>query len=207
MTPQERKNLEDAIERLLEENYTRADIYSHLNNMGERGECDHAPRTVASPAISDEQRRAALHELDFNVMRSGCGKIYFKMNQHTLDCFWHHHYETIRTLLQAPKPDLPFEVAEKDAGRMTWNAAMKKFDGSKKAKGWRLPTKEELDLIYKNKDKFKGLNLSGSYPSGWYWSSSPYNTNDGCARVQRLSDGYQSYDLKSLGLSVRLVRS
>ncbi len=97
---------------------------------------------------------------------------------------------------------LPFEVAEADAGIMNWHDAMKCGKD-----GWRLPTVDELNLIFKNKEQFKGLDLTGSYPSGWYWSSSPGSYCDVFARVQRLSDGYQLSDSKSNGLSVRLVRS
>ena len=97
---------------------------------------------------------------------------------------------------------LPFEVAEADAGIMKWHEAMKCGKD-----GWRLPTIDELNLIYENKEQFKGLTLTGSSPSGWYWSSSPYGYIDDCARVQRLSDGIQTLSHKSYGLSVRLVRS
>ena len=97
---------------------------------------------------------------------------------------------------------LPFEVAESDAGIMNWHDAMKCGKD-----GWRLPTVNELDLIFKNRSDISGLDLTGSIPSGWYWSSSPSSFNGGCARVQRLSDGSQHFYYKSYGLSVRLVRS
>ena len=97
---------------------------------------------------------------------------------------------------------LPFEVAESDAAIMNWHDAMKCGKD-----GWRLSTIDELNLIYENKEQFKGLNLTGSDPSGWYWSSSPYYDFGGCARVQRLSDGSQDGNFESFGLSVRLVRS
>jgi hypothetical protein len=106
--------------------------------------------------------------------------------------------------LSEPKPDLPFEVAEADAGIMSWNDAMKKFDGSEKSERWRLPTKEELDLIYKNKGMFKGLDLTGSLPAGWYWSGTPgYGSH---AYDQRFSDGLQLDDFRYLDSSVRCVR-
>ena len=101
--------------------------------------------------------------------------------------------------------DLPFEVAGTDAGVMTWNEAMKKYDGTKyNSDGWRLPTKDELDLIYKNKDKIHGLNLTGSLPAGWYWSSTP--VNDSLAYDQRFSDGSQFNYFRGFGSSVRCVR-
>ena len=47
---------------------------------------------------------------------------------------------------------LPFEVAESDAGTMNWHDAMNCGKD-----GWRLPTSDELNLIFKNKEQFKGL--------------------------------------------------
>ena len=41
---------------------------------------------------------------------------------------------------------LPFEVAESDAAIMNWHDAMKCGTD-----GWRLPTVNELDLIFKNR--------------------------------------------------------
>jgi hypothetical protein len=63
-----------------------------------------------------------------------------------------------------------------------------------------------LNAIFNNKAKIAGLDVTGSDPSGWYRSSSPRSGGD-YARVQRLSDGIQDFDIKSFGLSVRLVRS
>ena len=67
---------------------------------------------------------------------------------------------------------IKIEVAEKDAPNLM------SFEGAQEyAKnlggGWRVPTKEELDLMYGNRDKIKGLNLTGSFPAGWYWSGTP----------------------------------
>ena len=60
-------------------------------------------RAALVPApVSDARRDAALHELDFNIMRDGDGKIHFKMNQYSLDQFWHRHFETVRTALSTP---------------------------------------------------------------------------------------------------------
>lgn len=99
------------------------------------------------------------------------------------------------------KTKLPFKVRKADEGIMNWYDAMKP-----RPDGWRLPTAKELNMIYENKDKIGGLNLTGSNPAGWYWSSSP-NFNDGYARIQRFSDGHQYHVNKTNGLSVRLVRS
>lgn len=82
---------------------------------------------------------------------------------------------------------------------------------------WTVPTgwsdksgaPDVLNAMFNNKSTgaFKGtFDETGSYPSGWYWSSSP-NYSIGYAEIQRLSDGGQDSGGKSHGLSVRLVRS
>jgi hypothetical protein len=66
---------------------------------------------------------------------------------------------------------------------------------------WFLPSKDELDLMYKNL-KAKGL---GNFGSGWCWSSSAYDNSD--AWAQRFSDGSQGAYLKYKANSVRAVRA
>jgi hypothetical protein len=66
---------------------------------------------------------------------------------------------------------------------------------------WFLPSKDELDLMYKNL-KYIGL---GGFSNNVYWSSSQgiYFA----AWFQRFSDGYQKSDSKKDGYLVRAVRS
>jgi hypothetical protein len=53
-------------------------------------------------------------------------------------------------------------------------------------KDWFLPSKDELNLIYRN----LRFELRGEFSMGFYWSSS--ENNDASAWSQRFSDGYQS---------------
>jgi hypothetical protein len=74
--------------------------------------------------------------------------------------------------------------------------------------GFHVPTKNELNVLYenRNKGKLKGtFNETGSAPAGWYWSSTPDHSY--LAWAQRFSDGNQ-YDgaHKYVGSSLRLVR-
>ncbi|HUZ46756.1 MAG TPA: DUF1566 domain-containing protein [Terriglobia bacterium] len=74
-------------------------------------------------------------------------------------------------------------------------------------KDWRLPTKNELNVLYQNRDKgkLKGtFNETGSYPAGWYWSSSQTYYNG--AWAQRFSDGVQHSNGRYGGSSLRCVR-
>jgi hypothetical protein len=71
-------------------------------------------------------------------------------------------------------------------------------------KDWRVPTKGELNVIFQNRDAIGGFNDSGSYPAGWYWSSSQDDGYDGWA--QRFSDGVQGGDAEDHVSSLRCVR-
>jgi len=75
-------------------------------------------------------------------------------------------------------------------------------------KDFRVPTKNELNVLYQNRDKgkLKGtFNETGSYPAGWYWSSS--QASNYFAWDQCFSDGYQYYfGYRGYGSSLRCVR-
>ena len=62
---------------------------------------------------------------------------------------------------------LDFEVYPTDLGEMTWDKAKKAC--ANLGDGWRLPTKDELNLIYENK------NVVGGFANDYYWSSTEYD--------------------------------
>ena len=68
---------------------------------------------------------------------------------------------------------------------------------------WRLPSRAELNALYNNRAAISGFDTSGSFPAGYYWSSSEYNSL--YAWYQGFSDGFQGNG-KHDGLSVRCVR-
>ena len=91
-----------------------------------------------------------------------------------------------------------FEVAQYDfIEEMNWKDA--KAACAKLGKGWRLPTKDELAVMYRYKDKI------GGFASGDYWSS-PENYGDK-AWLQSVISGSQNYYYKSTNYSVRAVRA
>jgi hypothetical protein len=99
--------------------------------------------------------------------------------------------ETYKVLEQ----HLKFEVYPKDLGEFTWNDAIKACAALKE--GWRLPTREELHLMWLNKDD--------SFAAAYYWSSSEYdNTN---AWFQNFLNGFQNFYNKNYTYYVRAVRA
>ena len=70
-----------------------------------------------------------------------------------------------------------------------------------------VPSKGELNVLWENRNQGKlagTFNETGSFPAGWYWSSSPYDTDLGWA--QRFSDGGQVNYFRDNVSSLRCVR-
>jgi hypothetical protein len=90
------------------------------------------------------------------------------------------------------------EVAELDFPKeMNWEDAKKACEAL--GKGWRLPTIDELNIMYQNKSKIS------DFENIWYWSSTEYNSS--FAWLQEFSTGGQNYYEKSSTNYVRAVRS
>ncbi|WP_273567016.1 TIR domain-containing protein [Maribacter halichondriae] len=91
-----------------------------------------------------------------------------------------------------------------DAGPMPWQDAMIIHD--QLGDGWRLPTLEELRLMYKNIGQ--GADNSGEFADGLYWSATDYDQYQ--ARLLRFRDGNTSYhynkEVESRRFLVRAVR-
>lgn len=110
----------------------------------------------------------------------------------------------------SPDTNQPMYAAPADAPMsMDFNAAAKYAKdlevGGKK--GFRVPSKAELNVMFQNREKgaLKGtFNLTGSGPAGWYWSDTPYGFN--FAYGQRFSDGYRVFYYRLNDSSVRCVR-
>ena len=90
------------------------------------------------------------------------------------------------------------EVMTEDLERTyTWDDAMKAC--SVLGDGWRLPTKDELNLLYENKEKI------GGFTSNVYWSSSVFDFN--FAVAQFFLNGGQNFNPKYSTYYVRAVRA
>lgn len=91
---------------------------------------------------------------------------------------------------------LNFEVYPEDLGEHNWKDAKKICE--KLGDGWRLPTREELHLMWLNRETI------GGFAAAYYWSSGEFNNN--YAWSQYFSSGLQYYNLKGATGYVRAVR-
>jgi len=93
--------------------------------------------------------------------------------------------------LQVAQIDFPYA--------MNWNNAKKAC--ADLGNGWHLPTRDEITILYENREKIGGLNLLTAY-----WSSSEYN--GGSAWYKHFGKGDKSgFIIKSISsISVRAVR-
>ncbi len=87
------------------------------------------------------------------------------------------------------------EVMTKDLGRMTWHEAKKACAAI--GEGWRLPTKDELNILYQQKNVAGGFGV-------YYWSSTEADKVD--AWVQDFNDGFQGSYSKSYSNYVQAIR-
>ena len=88
--------------------------------------------------------------------------------------------------------------AADEANGLEWDAAI--TAASAYGSGWHLPTKDELNRLYQQKD------VVGGFASFIYWSSTPENASND-AWCQDFRDGDDGALHKSLGFGVRAVRA
>jgi hypothetical protein len=91
---------------------------------------------------------------------------------------------------------LKFEVYPKDLGQHNWEDAKKLCEDL--GDGWRLPTKEELNLMWLHRESIRG------FAAAYYWSCSEFSLND--AWSQNFYSGSQNSSHKNLTDYVRAVR-
>ena len=81
---------------------------------------------------------------------------------------------------------------------MNWREA--KIACKKLGLGWRLPIKEELNMLYENKEEI------GGFATSYYWSSTEYDSSN--AWLQNFFNGNQSTSFIKYDFSfVRAVRA
>tara|TARA_R110001592_G_scaffold80028_5_gene238790 strand:+ start:103 stop:426 length:324 start_codon:yes stop_codon:yes gene_type:complete len=99
-------------------------------------------------------------------------------------------------LLEDRKAINGLEVSD-NLGMMNWHEA--KIACKKLGTGWRLPTKDELNMLYENMEEI------GDFALNYYWSSTEYvNSN---AWLQDFTNGFQLINVKVDYFYVRAVRA
>jgi hypothetical protein len=98
------------------------------------------------------------------------------------------------------KGDHGMIVSSKEVGSVNYDKAQKICAAYKVGNvgGWRLPSKDELNIIYQNRKHL------GDYTKGNYWSSTEEGKNS--AHVQNFANGNQSKTNKGSDCAVRAVR-
>ena len=96
------------------------------------------------------------------------------------------------------------EVAQYDFPKaMKWDVAREVCQ--KLGEGWRIPTKSEINLLYKNKNKI------GGFINDYYWSSKEYDADDydnsSKPLVKRFNDGSEMQSWKDDLRYLRAVRA
>jgi hypothetical protein len=71
---------------------------------------------------------------------------------------------------------------------------------------WRVPSKTELNVLFKNRVAIGEFDVSGRFPMSWYWSSLENPVAGKVAWAQRFSDGFQSWAGNGAEWSLRCVR-
>jgi hypothetical protein len=92
---------------------------------------------------------------------------------------------------------------------MKWNRAMEYASvlGDHGRRDWRVPSENELNVLFNNRAAIGGFVTHGLTPQSWYWSSQQDKglRPDICAVAQHFKDGEQASDYKFHKLSVRCV--
>ena len=89
------------------------------------------------------------------------------------------------------------EILDTDLGLLHWDEANTAC--ARVGSGWRLPTADELDLLFRNKETI------GGFVDSFYWGSTEVAPELPC--IQGFINGKQSKDRKTYEFHVRPVRS
>jgi hypothetical protein len=73
---------------------------------------------------------------------------------------------------------------------------------------WRLPTRNELELLFNNRAAIGGFRTASGWGAHWYWSSTEYRENQSNVWSVSFTDGAVGRSHKtSYSLSARVIRS
>ena len=108
------------------------------------------------------------------------------------------NYDSVNIIIGTPIKIGNLEVAEYAFPKMM-NWAEAKRACAALGEGWRLPNKEELNILYQNKENIRG------FVDGYYWSSTVLIKN--FAWSQRFNNGKQDWLPERLPAYVRAIRT
>ena len=128
-----------------------------------------------------------------------CKKLISDKAKMCLGCGAPGEFRIVTDIVGTPIKIGNLEVAQHDFNR-DWEYDDAKVACAKLGEGWRLPTKDELNLLYQNKDKIGGFSAAVNY-----LSSTEYN--DGDAWRQYFGNGKQYFYYKYGEYYVRAVRA
>ena len=89
------------------------------------------------------------------------------------------------------------EIMTEDLGKLNFAEATKAC--SDVGDGWRLPTKDEFNILCENREKI------GGFVTSWYWSSTELNGQ--AAWIRHAENCYEMLNQKRVTFYVRLVRT
>jgi TolB-like protein len=138
-------------------------------------------KTVSPPPAPEPAKPAAQVKQEYNIGETGpAGGIVF-YDKKQISEGWRY--------LEAAPASSEFIAGRSEAMRRSKALVV---NGRLDITGWRLPTQEELNLMYErlHKQGLGGFNDSGIFYSSYYWSSS--NDNYGYSCYQDFSNGSQS---------------
>lgn len=103
--------------------------------------------------------------------------------------------DTHRPMYTMPR-DAPLRFSFNEAAEYARYLNAEKYLGRD---DWRVPTKDELNVLFNNREA-----IGGFEDAGWYWSSTKGDYYD--ALTQHFSDGTECWNSKYLDSSLRCVR-
>jgi len=106
------------------------------------------------------------------------------------------NFNSKHILLEDRKSINGLEVSD-NLGLMSWHEAIVACKSL--GPGWRLPTKDELNMLYENKEEI------GGFANVNYWSSTEYG--NASAWKQSFGSGFQNFNFKASLNYVRAVRA
>jgi hypothetical protein len=106
-----------------------------------------------------------------------------------------------RDIFTTPK-DAPLTYTFNEAAEYAAKLNREKYLGHD---DWRVPSMDELNVLFNNRAVIGGFNEDSSDPACWYWSSTENEFYDYLAVAQRFTDGTQ-WDVIKVGESLRCVR-